>query len=235
MSETLRKNRLLGLLPPTELDVMRPHLELTTLELGFPLILPHEPIRHAYFPIDSLASLVIVLEDGSTIESGSVGREGMVGVPIILGAGSTPMQTLTQIGGDALRIDATVMRDLFERLETLHSLLTRYIHTLFMIASQSAACNRRHGVEARLARWLLMSSDGVGAESLGITQEFLAAMLGVRRAGVTEAAVKLQDAGWISYSRGFVEILDRPALEAAACECYHVVRGEYERLFGSLP
>lgn len=234
MTDPLLQNRLLALLPETEREALRPHFERVTLELGTPLIRPNEPIRYAYFPISCLASLVIVLEDGSTVESGSVGREGMVGIPIILDAGSTPMQTLTQIGGDALRIEATAIREMFELFSTLHSVLTRYIHTLFMIASQSAACNRRHGVEARLARWLLTSSDGVASMSIGITQEFLAAMLGVRRAGVTEAAVKLQDAGWIAYSRGFVEILDREALEDSACECYHAVRQEYERLFGSL-
>jgi CRP-like cAMP-binding protein len=234
MHDPLRQNRLLALLPAAELDAMRPYLERVTVQLGEPLIRPHEPIRYAYFPLDCLASLVIILEDGSTVESGSVGREGMVGIPIVLGAGSTPMQTLTQIAGDAFRIEASTIRAMFEQRGALHLMLSRYIHTLFMIASQSAACNRRHGVEARLARWLLMSSDSIASTSLDITQEFLAAMLGVRRAGVTEAAVKLQEAGWIAYSRGFVKILDREALEDAACECYHVVKQEYERLFGSL-
>jgi CRP-like cAMP-binding protein len=232
MDDPLLQNRLLASLPAADRDALRPHLELFGLELAYPLIQPQQPIRHAYFPVNCLASLVIVLEDGSTVESGSVGREGMVGIPIVLGAGTTPMQTVIQIPGEAFRLDAEVLKEQFDRRGALHSVVTRYIHTLFMVASQSAACNRRHGVDARLARWLLMSSDGIGSNSVAITQEFLATMLGVRRAGVTEGAVKLQNAGWIAYSRGLVEILDRPALENAACECYHMVRQEYERLFG---
>jgi len=232
MADALLQNQLLASLPAADLDALRPHLELVSLELAYPLIRPQEPIRHAYFPITSLASLVVVLEDGSTVESGSVGREGMVGIPIVLGAGTTPMQTIIQIAGDAFRVEADAIKAQFERRGTLHTVLTRYIHTLFMVASQSAACNRRHGLEARLCRWLLMSSDGVGSDAIGITQEFLATMLGVRRAGVTEAAMKLQNQGWIAYTRGFVHLLDRAALENAACECYHVVRQEYERLFG---
>ncbi len=232
MADPLLQNRLLASLPAADRDKLRPHFELMAYELAHPLIIPGQPIRYAYFPISCLASLVIVLEDGSTVESSSVGREGMVGIPVILGAVTTPMQTVIQIPGEALRIDSEILKEQFERSGALHSVLTRYVHTLFMIASQSAACNRRHGVDARLARWLLTSSDGVGSNQLAITQEFLAAMLGVRRAGVTEAAVKLQSAGWIAYSRGFVEVLDRRALERAACECYDVVRQEYERLFG---
>lgn len=233
MTDPLSQNRLLALLPESERETLRPHFQLMGLELAFPLITPGQPILHAYFPTTCLASLVIMLEDGSTVESGSVGREGMTGIPVLLNADTTPMQTLVQIPGETLRIEAGILREQFERLPGLHSVLNRYIHTLFVVASQSAACNRRHGVEARLARWLLMSSDGIGSSRLGITQEFLAAMLGVRRAGVTEGALKLQSEGWIAYSRGSVEILDRPALESAACECYHMVRQEYERLFGA--
>lgn len=234
MSDPLLQNRLLAVLPEADRDALRPHLEPMAYELAYPLIVPGQPIRHAYFPTTCLASLVIILEDGSTVESGSVGREGMVGIPTILGAGTTPMQTLVQIPGEAFRIEAGVLVEQFERRGALHLVLNRYVHTLFMVASQSAACNRRHSVEERLARWLLMSSDGIDSDQVAITQEFLGAMLGVRRAGVTEAALKLQNAGWITYRRGFVEILDRPALENAACECYQMVRQEYERLFGSL-
>ena len=227
-------NRLLDSLPPPELEPLRPHLERMTVTHAYPLISPHKPIKHVYFPIDCLGSLVTILEDGSTVEAGSIGREGMVGLPVILGAGSTPMQTLVQIPGDTWRIDAGILRAEFEKRGALHSVLNRYVHAIFIVASQSAACNRRHGVEARLARWLLMSSDGIGSHDLPITQEFLATMLGVRRAGVTESAHKLQAEGLIRYSRGFVQIVDRPRLEAAACECYHVVRREYERLFGAI-
>jgi CRP-like cAMP-binding protein len=227
-------NRLLSLLPEKDFAALRPHLQHVSLDYGQPLIIPQEPIRFIYFPTTSLASLVAVLEDGSTVEAGAVGREGMVGVPVILHAGTTPMQTLVQIAGDSYRIDAAIVLAEFEKRGALHGILTRYVHTLFVVASQSTACNRKHGVEARLARWLLMSSDGIGSNQVAITQEFLAVMLGVRRSGVTEAALKLQATELIRYSRGLVEITNRPGLEAATCECYHVVKREYERLFGAL-
>ena len=194
------------------------------------LIEPRAPIKHVYFPVTMLGSLVTVLEDGSTIESGTVGREGMSGVPVILNAEHTPMETLVQIEGDAFRAPSAVIKEAFDRGKTLYVILNKYIHTLFVIASQSAACNRRHQVEARLARWLLMSSDGIGSDDIAITHEFLAAMLGVRRPGVTEAAVKLQDDGMIQYKRGGVRIVDREALEDVSCECYHLVKGEFDRL-----
>ena len=227
-------NRLLDSLPQNELASLQPHLERISVSHAYPLIVPNAPIRYAYFPINALGSLVTILEDGSSVEAGSVGREGMVGVPVILGADTTPMQTLVQIPGDTWRIESTLLRAEYEKRGALHELLNRYVHTLFIIASQSAACNRRHSVDQRLARWLLMSSDGIGSHELPITQEFLATMLGVRRAGVTEAAHKLQEGGLIRYTRGFVEIVDRPSLEEAACECYHMVRREYERLFGRI-
>lgn len=224
-------NRLLDNLPGGVLETLRPQLDRIPLALGSAMIAPHEPIRRVFFPINCLGSLVTVLEDGTTIEAGTVGREGMVGLPVVLDAQSTPMQTLTQIAGDAWTMPASAFKAAFDTSAALQLVVHRYIHTIFVVASQSAACNRRHHVEQRLARWLLMSSDGVGSNELGITQEFLAAMLGVRRAGVTEAAVKLQDEGMIRYRRGFVEILDRVALESVSCECYRMVANEYERLF----
>jgi CRP-like cAMP-binding protein len=223
-------NRLLEKLAPGDLRELQGTLERVSLDYGQPLIVPNEPIQHVYFPLSALASLVTVLEDGTTIESGSVGREGMVGIPVLLGESSTPMETVTQIAGESLRAPADVMRRLFDTRPAVMALLHRYIHTLFVIASQSAACNRRHEVQARLARWLLMSSDGIASNDVGITQEYLAAMLGVRRPGVTIAAVKLQEDGLIRYTRGFVQIVNRQALEDAACECYHVVKAEYDRL-----
>jgi CRP-like cAMP-binding protein len=223
-------NRLLARLPGAELELLRPHLETVSLAHAHPLITPHDPIPYIYFPINCLASLVTILEDGSTVEAGCVGREGMVGVPVLLDAETTPMQTLVQIPGDSVRVKAKIVKDVFERGGALRDLLNRFIHTLFVVASQSTACNRRHQIENRLARWLLMSSDGVASDKLALTQEFLATMLGVRRSGVTEAAIKLQRAGLISYNRGYVEILDREALEHATCECYHMVKDEYERL-----
>lgn len=223
-------NWLLRKVAPAEFESLRPHLEVVALSHGQLLITPNETIRYMYFPINALASLVTILEDGATVEAGSVGREGMVGVPVLLNAETTSMQTLVQIEGQSYRIEAQVVKRVYDLGKTLHSILNRYIHTLFVVASQSAACNRRHQVEARLSRWLLMSSDGIGSDEVGITQEYLAAMLGVRRPGVTEAAVKLQDEGLIRYSRGHVQIVDRQGLQDRACECYEVVRAEYEQL-----
>jgi CRP-like cAMP-binding protein len=223
-------NRLLDKLPSEELELLRPHLEQVTLAHAQPLIQPNEPIPYLYFPVTALGSLVTVLEDGATVEAGSVGREGMVGVPVLLDAATTPMQTVVQIPGEAFRVKAKAVKDAFDRGGELHHLMHRYIHTLFVVAAQSAACNRRHHVEARLARWLLMSSDGVGSQHLGLTQEFLATMLGVRRSGVTEAAIKLQSRDLIRYTRGFVDITDREGLEQSACECYRMVKEEYDRL-----
>jgi CRP-like cAMP-binding protein len=225
-------NRLLDNLPDAELDALRPQLEPVSLARTQYLIVPHEPIPYAYFPVTSLASLVTVLEDGSTVEAGAVGREGMVGVPILLDARTTPMETLVQIPGDAIRVKADALKKAFDGGGVLHDLLNRYIHTIFVGASQTAACNRRHQLELRLARWLLMSSDGVGSNEVALTQEFLATMLGVRRAGVTQAALYLQESGFIEYTRGRIRILDREKLEAATCECYHMVKEEFERLLG---
>ncbi|MGB7924925.1 MAG: Crp/Fnr family transcriptional regulator [Pyrinomonadaceae bacterium] len=225
-------NRLLDRLPGEELEALRPHLERVELAHGQTLIMPDEPIPYLYFPVTALASLVTLLEDGSTVEAGSVGREGMVGIPVLLDAATTPMQTVAQIPGQALRVRAGAFKEEFDKDGALHKLLHRYIHTLFVVASQSAACNRRHRVEARLCRWLLMSSDGVGSNELGLTQEFLATMLGVRRAGVTEAALMLQEAGLIDYTRGRIRILKRERLEATTCECYGMVKDEYDRLLG---
>jgi CRP-like cAMP-binding protein len=225
-------NRLLDMLPGDELEALQ--AERVSLTHAYPLIVPHEPIRYAFFPINALGSLVTVLEDGSSVEAGSIGREGMVGLPTILGADTTPLQTVVQIPGDLWRVETGILKREFDRQRTLHGLLNRYVHTMFIVASQSTACIRRHDVAARLARWLLMSSDGIDSNQLPLTQEFLATMLGVRRAGVTEAAARLQSEGWIRYSRGYVEIVDRPALEAATCECYRTIRTEYERLFGPM-
>lgn len=226
------QNRLLTKLPPEELEQLRPHLNRVSLSHSQSLIAPGTPIRNVYFPISALASLVTVMEDGSTVESGAVGREGMVGIPVLLEAGTTPMQTLVQIPGEAIEVKAEIIRAVFEKGGAFHSLVHRYIHALFVVASQSAACNRLHQIEQRLSRWLLMSSDGVGSNSIGLTQEYLATMLGVRRAGVTEAALRLQDEGLIQYRRGQIEILNRGALESRTCECYRVVREEFDRLLG---
>lgn len=226
----LTDNHLLSKVAPDELEELRPHFELMSWKQHDVWIEPFEPIKWIHFPINCLGSLVTVLEDGTTVESGTIGREGMAGVPVILDAEVTPMQTVVQVAGESFRIRSETLKAVFDEGKSLHKILNRYVHAIFVIASQQAACNRKHQVEARLARWLLASADGIGSNSIAITQEFLATMLGVRRPGVTEAAVKLQDQNLIRYTRGFVEITDRRGLEAAACECYSIMRREYDRL-----
>jgi DNA-binding transcriptional ArsR family regulator len=184
-----------------------------------------------YFPLTCLLSLVTQMEDGSSAESGSIGREGMSGVPVLLDARQTPMPTFTQIPGDAIRVRSEVIKAAYERGGAVRDILNRYVHTVIVVGSHATACNALHKVEARMSKWLLMSSDGVGSCELRLTHEYLATMLGVRRASVTETAIKLKSAGLIDYERGFARILDRAGLEASACECYQRTRAEYERLF----
>lgn len=224
-------NRLLASLPSEELKHLHPHLEQVSLSQNQLIIKPYEPIPFVYFPLNSLLSLVTVMEDGSTVEAGSIGREGMAGLPILLEAGTTPSQTVTQIPGQAVRIKAEIIKEAFNRGGALQKILYRYIHATIVVGSQTAACNRLHHLEARFCRWLLMSSDGVGSQEFFLTHEFLATMLGVRRAGVSEAASQVQSKGLIRYQRGRIQIIDRKSLETAACECYGVVKAEYDRLF----
>lgn len=232
MQDRLAENRLLALLPAAELETLRRHAEVVALRHGDHVIVPDEPISYVYFPLTCLLSLVTTMEDGATVESGTIGREGMSGIPVILNAGQTTMPTFTQIPGDALRVRTEHVRDLYERNEAARRLFNRYVHTVVVVGSQSAACNALHRVEARMCRWLLMSSDGVGSDVVNLTQEYLAAMLGVRRPGVTEVAGQLRAGGLIDYTRGCIRILDRPGMVARACECYGRVKAEYERLFG---
>ena len=225
-------NLLLAQLPDEEMAALAPHLQEVSLTLGEPIIVPDKPIEDVYFPTGALLSMVTVLQDGATIESGTIGREGMSGIPILLDATQTTMETVAQVAGRALKIKAPVLKDLYENSRALHLLLNRYMHTVVVVGSQSAACNARHSLTERFARWLLMSSDGVSSDEVGLTQEYLSVMLGVRRSGVSEAASKLQQAEIIVYHRGNIKILDRPGLEAIACECYQKVRTEYGRLLG---
>jgi CRP-like cAMP-binding protein len=226
------ENRLLAAFPPDIQERLRPHAEVGTLEHGFHAIRPDDPIRDVYFPLNCLLSMVTTMADGQMVESGTIGREGMSGLPVLLSAGQTTMPTFVQIPGSAVRIAASVMKAVYEELPEARALLNRYAHTVIVVGSQSTACNALHRVEARMARWLLMSNDGTGSDELNLTQEYLAAMLGVRRAGVTEISVKLKAAGVIEHRRGAYRIIDRESLERLACECYGRVRAEYERLFG---
>jgi CRP-like cAMP-binding protein len=231
-ADPLLLNQLLASLPHEELTALQPHMELVSLSHRQTIILPYEAIPFIYFPINSLLSLVTVMEDGSTVEAGSIGREGMAGLPVLLDADMTPMQTLAQIPGQAVRVKAEIIKEAFDKGGVLQKVFRRYIHTIIVVGSQTAACNRLHHIEARLCRWLLMSSDGVGSQEFFLTHEFLSTMLGVRRAGVSEAASQLQGKGLIRYQRGRIQILDRKSLETASCECYRLVKAEYNRLFG---
>ena len=224
-------NFLLKSLPEDEGVRLRPHFERVCLKHGDHAIIPDEPIRHFYFPVGCLLSLVTQMADGSAAESGCIGREGMSGIPVVLDAVSTTMPTFCQVPGEAIKVRSEVVKEVYEQNRDVRRLLNRYIHTVVVVGSHATACNRLHTLEQRFCKWLLMSSDGVGSEEVALTQEFLAVMLGVRRAGVTEAAGKVQGAGLISYRRGQIQIIDRAGLRAMACECYRRTKEEYERLF----
>ncbi len=187
---------------------------------------------HVYFPTTSHVSLLYTMLDGATAEMGLVGNEGVVGIALFMGGDTTPNQAVVQGGGKALRMKAKAMQNEFRRGGEFQLLLLRYTQALITQISQTAVCNRLHSVEQRLCRWLLMTRDRVQTDKLEMTQEFISHMLGVRREGVTHAAHRLQDAGFIRYVRGHIEILDRHGLEAHVCECYGVVQAENDRLFG---
>lgn len=222
----IAKNRLLAALPRQEYERLAPHLEPTHLPRGKTIALTGDTLRYAYFPINGMISLLSTSEGGEAIEVAMVGSGGFVGVPIILKVGVTPYWSMVQIQSDAMRISATALAQEFDRCGQLQELLLKYTHSLLAHVSQSAVCNRFHTVQARLCRWLLLSRDCVKSDTINLTQEFIAQMLGTARTAVTMAAVPLQDAGLIRYRRGRITILDREGLESAACECYSMVRKE---------
>jgi CRP-like cAMP-binding protein len=191
---------------------------------------PDSPIHAVYFPRTVVCSLLTPLSDESPVESATVGYEGMVGVPVVLGTRTTHSQAVAQITGAAARVDATHFRAWLAEADGALGLFLRYAQALVEQTAQSVACNRKHAMEERCARWLLATRDRVGADQFELTHEFLAAMLGVRRASVTVAAGMLQQAGLIKYSRGRITVLDAEQLEEASCECYRVVRAQHERL-----
>ena len=232
LSQTTQLNELLRAIPQEVWLQLRPQLHLVDLESGQILHEPKEMVQTVYFPQRSMVSLVQIMEDGSTIEAGVVDRGGMVGYPAYLGGDSAASRAVVQLPGSAIALDAEVLKAEFNRSEALRSLLLRYCQVLLTQVSQNAACNRFHPTEARLARWLLQSQDARQAPDLQLTQDFLASMLGTRRASVTAAASKLQQAEIIRYRRGHIQILDRATLETTACECYRVTRTEYLRLLG---
>jgi CRP-like cAMP-binding protein len=221
-------NRLLAALPKKEYQRLLPELEQVSLTFAQVLYEPGDPILHVYFPNDSIISILSVVAERSTLEVGIVGNEGMAGISVFMGVGTSRHRALVQGGGTAMRMMATALRTECDHLSPLHRLLHRYSHSLLTQVSQSAACNRFHLVDARLARWLLMTRDRMNSDEFRLTQDFMSNMLGVRREGVNKAAGALQHDKLISYSRGHVLILDREGLEAVSCECYRLVREESE-------
>jgi CRP-like cAMP-binding protein len=227
-----RKNRLLELLDTSDLDRISSALEPIEFTYRLPLYEAQEEIRFVYFPIAGVASLVNMMADGSASEVGTIGNEGMVGLPIILGDTVAPTSVFIQVPGEGLRLPASVFTAAFDASPTMRQTFLHYVHAFFNQVAQSAACNHIHLLNQRCARWLLMTHDRVQSDQFVLTQEFLSMMLGVRRSGVSEAAGKLREAKLIEYRRGLVTILDRKGLEAISCECYAVSKHEFDRLLG---
>ena len=222
------KNRILASLPEVEIARLRRHLSLVTLKLRKPLL--DGNASNAYFMEDGLASVVLPMENGTTVEVGVIGKDGVVGIPMLLGADDMPGQTFMQIAGSGFRIKARLLKQEFERPGELRNRLQKYILGNLVQSAQNTACNRLHPIAERLARWILTCHDRVESDSMPLTHEFLAQMLGAPRTTVTLAAGTLHHAGLIDYSRGHVTIKDRNGMEQAACECYGVVHKEFQRL-----
>ena len=226
------RNRLLAALPPEDLERLRPALLPVELPLRQTLEVPGEPVAAVHFPETGWASMLATLEDGDAAEVGVIGYEGMIGLPVLLGADRDDIEAMVQCPGTALRIEAAAFREELERTPAFRDLLLRYALVHHGQVARTAACNGRHHTEERLARWLLIAHDRAEVDDLPMTHELLSMMLGVRRAGVTVAAGALQRAGLIRYERGRIQITDRPGLEAAACECYGIARRAQDRLLG---
>jgi CRP-like cAMP-binding protein len=232
-SSSPKGNRLLAALPEESYQALRPFLEPVPLPLGMALYESGGEQGYVYFPTSSIVSLLYVLEDGSSAEIAVTGCEGLVGIALFMGGETTPSRAVVQSAGHGYRLRAAVLKKEFENGGALQLLLLRYTQALITQMTQTAVCNRHHAVDQQLCRWLLLSLDRLPANELVMTQELIANMLGVRREGVTEAAGRLQAEGLIEYSRGRITVLDRMHLEARVCECYAVVKKEYDRLLPS--
>ena len=230
-----QQNHLLGALSPEVQSRLFPYLELVPLPLRAVMYESGRAMRHVYFPTDSIVSLQYVMENGASTAILVVGNEGLLGVSLLMGGESTPSRSLVQSAGYAYRLPRLRVRSEFSRHGQLLMLMLRYTQALITQVAQTAVCNRHHSIGQQLCRWLLLSMDRLSHNHLTMTQEFIGNMLGVRREGVTGAALKLQELGVISYSRGLIKVLDRPKLETLSCECYSVVRKETEMLLNYLP
>jgi len=225
-----RQNHLLNALPANDYERIAEYLELVPLQLGEVLYEPDVPLRYVYFPTTAIVSLLYVMEDGASAEIAIVGNEGILGIALFMGGETTPSRAVVQSAGYGYRLKAQLLKDEFGRFGPFLRLLLRYTQALITQMAQTAVCNRHHTVDQQLCRWLLLSLDRLQGTELVMTQELISNMLGVRREGVTEAAAKLQKVGVIQYSRGRISVLDRPGLEKLTCECYAVVKREYDRL-----
>ena len=225
-----RLNQLLAALPDAEWKRWLPHLEPIELPLGKVLYESGSTLRHVVFPTTAIVSLLYVMESGASAEIAVVGREGIVGISLFMGGETTPSRAVVQSAGRAFRLKAEAMKEEFNRGGPVLHLLLRYTQALITQMAQTAVCNRHHSLDQQLCRWLLLSLDRLQGTELAMTQELIANMLGVRREGVTESALKLQKAGLINYARGRISVLDRGGLERRSCECYAVVKKEYDRL-----
>ena len=232
MSKTLAvpNNQLLAAMPAPELQRLMSKIEEVDLVLGQALYEPGVTLSHAYFPTSAIVSLLYVLENGSSAEIAVVGNEGLIGISLFMGGESTPSRAVVQSAGKGYRLPAQALKDEFNRGGVVLHLMLRYTQALITQMSQTAVCNRHHSLDQQLCRWLLLSLDRLEGSELVMTQELISNMLGVRREGVTEAALQLQAAGLIRYTRGRISVLDRPGIEKRSCECYRVVKKEYDRL-----
>jgi CRP-like cAMP-binding protein len=224
------QNHLLDALPTVDYERLAPYLELIPMPLGDVLYESGGTLGYVYFPTTSIVSLLYVMEDGASAEIALVGNEGILGISLFMGGETTPSRAVVQSAGHAFRLKAELLKNEFGRFGPTMHLLLRYTQALITQMAQTAVCNRHHSIDQQLCRWLLLSLDRLASNELSMTQELISNMLGVRREGVTDAARKLQGAGLIRYQRGRITVLDRPGLESRSCECYRVVKTEFDRL-----
>jgi CRP-like cAMP-binding protein len=228
------QNHLLAALPTAEFERLAKHLELVAMPLGQILYEPGGQMQHAYFPTTAIVSLHYVTESGASAETAGVGNEGVVGISLFMGGGTTPSSAVVQTAGHGYRLERGKLMEEFNRGGLMQRLLLRYTQALITQMNQTAACNRHHSLEQQLCRWLLLTLDRLSSNELVMTQELVASMLGVRREGITESAGNLQRAGFIRYRRGHIAVIERSGLEATACECYAVVKKELARLLSDV-
>jgi CRP-like cAMP-binding protein len=228
------RNHLLAALPATEFERLAPHLELVAMPLGETIYEPGEQLQHVYFPTTAIVSLLYIMESGASAEMAGVGNEGVLGISLFMGGDTTPSSAVVQTAGHCYRLEVALLKKEFNRAGLVQRLLLRYTQALVTQMTQTAACNRHHSIEQQLCRWLLLTLDRLPSSELIMTHELVAGAFGVRRESITEAAGNLQRAGLIGYRRGHIAVFERSGLEAGACECYAVVKKEFNRLLADV-